>query len=152
MGRYRPGTLGDVPERMLLREARRRREAQRQSGSRSYNTTEKVRQLAAAVRIATVERVGLVKPDGTTVTIDADGTIHAVGGGGGDIEEVVARLVDEAIAGMEFRIDEDGHLVCGYEADGGDVAGMIREAVAERISEMSFRIDGDGNLVWEDGS
>lgn len=32
--------------------------------------------------IATIDNVGMVKPDGTTVTIDQDGTIHAVGGGG----------------------------------------------------------------------
>lgn len=32
--------------------------------------------------IATVDNVGLVKPDGTTVTIDQDGTLHAVAGGG----------------------------------------------------------------------
>lgn len=36
-----------------------------------------------ATPIATLDKVGLVKPDGTTTTIDADGTIHAVGGGGG---------------------------------------------------------------------
>lgn len=35
------------------------------------------------IDIATSERVGLVKPDGTTILIDADGTIHAVGGSGG---------------------------------------------------------------------
>lgn len=35
------------------------------------------------VNIATSESVGLVKPDGSTTYIDADGTLHAVGGGGG---------------------------------------------------------------------
>lgn len=33
--------------------------------------------------IATAQTPGKVKPDGETVTIDADGTIHAAGGGGG---------------------------------------------------------------------
>ena len=33
--------------------------------------------------IATTSNPGLVKPDGSTITIDADGTIHSVGGGGG---------------------------------------------------------------------
>lgn len=33
--------------------------------------------------IATSENPGKVKPDGTTITIDEDGTIHAIGGGGG---------------------------------------------------------------------
>lgn len=32
--------------------------------------------------IATAESLGAVKPDGVTVTVDIDGTIHAVGGGG----------------------------------------------------------------------
>lgn len=35
------------------------------------------------VDTATPEKAGKVKPDGTTITVDEDGTIHAVGGGGG---------------------------------------------------------------------
>lgn len=31
---------------------------------------------------ATIAQTGLVKPDGSTITVGADGTIHAVGGGG----------------------------------------------------------------------
>ena len=42
--------------------------------------TEAAQQAAQAVPIATTETVGKVKPDGTTVTIDNDGTIHSVGG------------------------------------------------------------------------
>lgn len=34
-----------------------------------------------AKAIATTEKAGIVKPDGTTITIDQDGTIHSVGGG-----------------------------------------------------------------------
>lgn len=37
----------------------------------------------ADVGVATTEKAGLVKPDGTTITVDEDGTIHSVGGGGG---------------------------------------------------------------------
>lgn len=33
--------------------------------------------------IATTSNLGLVKPDGSTITIDADGTIHSMGGSGG---------------------------------------------------------------------
>ena len=36
--------------------------------------------------IATTEHAGVVKPDGTTITVDEDGTIHAVGGGGATTE------------------------------------------------------------------
>ena len=35
-----------------------------------------------SVPVATTEAAGIVKPDGTTVTVDPDGTIHSVGGGG----------------------------------------------------------------------
>ena len=34
------------------------------------------------IGIATTEKAGIVKPDGTTITVDADGTMHSVGGGG----------------------------------------------------------------------
>lgn len=32
--------------------------------------------------VATTTRAGMVKPDGTTITVDADGTIHSAGGAG----------------------------------------------------------------------
>ena len=35
------------------------------------------------IPIATTEVAGKVKPDGTTITVDTDGTIHSVGGSGG---------------------------------------------------------------------
>lgn len=35
------------------------------------------------IPIATTSYPGIVKPDGTTITISSDGTIHSVGGGGG---------------------------------------------------------------------
>ena len=37
----------------------------------------------STVPIATTSTPGIVKPDGTTITVDSDGTIHSVGGGGG---------------------------------------------------------------------
>ena len=141
MGRYKPGTIGDTSARLIKREARRRREAGRQSGSRIYQTTEKVRgmeafdrevlglisdaqstadaALAAAGAVATEQSPGIVRPDGTTVTVDADGTIHAAGGG---------------------------------SADPAEIRKMVDEAVEERISSMRFSIGDDGHLVWEDGS
>ena len=36
-----------------------------------------------SIPIATIDSVGVVKPDGTTITVDPNGTIHAIGGGGG---------------------------------------------------------------------
>ena len=46
--------------------------------------------ISADVNIATVDSVGTVKPDGTTITIANDGTITAVGGGGTSEAEFVS--------------------------------------------------------------
>lgn len=40
----------------------------------------------ADIGIMTTEKAGIGKPDGTTITVDADGTMHSVGGGGGGAE------------------------------------------------------------------
>jgi len=60
-------------------------------GNLSDLTTEDKSSIVAAINsidveaspIATTTTPGIVKPDGTTVTVDQDGTIHAAGGGGG---------------------------------------------------------------------
>ena len=46
--------------------------------------TEIITEAASAVNVpvATTTTAGKVKPDGTTITVDADGTIHSAGGGG----------------------------------------------------------------------
>ena len=57
-----------------------------QQASDNADRAEAAAERASAVTdigVATSEKVGLVKPDGTTVTVDPDGTIHAIGGGGG---------------------------------------------------------------------
>ena len=55
--------------------------------------------ISVDVPIATVDVVGTVKPDGTTITITDDGTISAVGGGaaGGDVADFVSNTVVGAI-------------------------------------------------------
>ena len=55
--------------------------------------------ISVDVPVATVDAVGTVKPDGTTITIADDGTITAVGGGaaGGDVADFVANTVVGAI-------------------------------------------------------
>ena len=52
---------------------------------------------ATARRLATTSQTGQVKPDGTTVTIDNDGTIHSVGGGGGGGADVPLSVVNGKI-------------------------------------------------------
>ena len=55
--------------------------------------------ISVDVPVATVDVVGTVKPDGTTITIADDGTISAVGGGaaGGDVADFVTNTVVGAI-------------------------------------------------------
>ena len=55
--------------------------------------------ISVDVPVATVDAVGTVKPDGTTITITDDGTITAVGGGaaGGDVADFVSNTVVGAI-------------------------------------------------------
>lgn len=43
----------------------------------------------SGVPIATIEAAGIVKPDGTTITVEPDGTIHSVDGGSADVTDVV---------------------------------------------------------------
>ena len=45
--------------------------------------------------IADTNQVGLVKVDGTTITADADGTIHSIGGGGGGGGEPITELTGD---------------------------------------------------------
>lgn len=55
------------------------------------------------IGLATTEKAGLVKPDGTTITIDADGTIHSVGTQGTiDYEELENK---PSINGVELSGD-----------------------------------------------
>lgn len=53
-----------------------------QSASDAADRAEEAAQRAesASVGIATTEKAGIVKPDGTTIMVDADGTLHSSGG------------------------------------------------------------------------
>ena len=51
---------------------------------------------------ATRSRIGAVKPDGTTIVISADGTISAVGGGGGGAGPV--QLLEEPVNGLGLQL------------------------------------------------
>ena len=55
--------------------------------------------ISVDVPVATVDVVGTVKPDGTTITITDDGTISVAGGGaaGGDVADFVSNTVVGAI-------------------------------------------------------
>jgi hypothetical protein len=62
---------------------------------------------SANIPIATTSIAGKVKPDGTTVTIDVDGTIHAPGGGG-LVEPVTLTQILTLDAGMQMLNGDPG--------------------------------------------
>lgn len=102
-----------------------------------------------SAKVATPGSLGIVRPDGETITVDSDGVLHAEGGG--DIGAIIDAMVAARFAELDFRIDERGHLMCDIGSEpANDVEAMIRDAVEARISLMDFEIDGDGILVWTD--
>lgn len=60
--------------------------------------------------IATTSKAGIVKPDGTSITVDADGTIHSVGGTGGtsDYTDLTNK---PQINGHELTGNQDGNAL-----------------------------------------
>lgn len=66
-------------------------------------------QAATGIVIATTERVGVVKPDGTTITIDPDGTIHASGGANVDIATTEKAGIVKP-DGVSAKVKPDGTL------------------------------------------
>lgn len=71
-----------------------------------------------AIPIATTTTIGAVKPDGTTITVETDGTIHSVGGGG----YVLPVATTSTLGGIKpdgttITVDSDGtaHGASSYE-------------------------------------
>ena len=58
------------------------------------------------VPVATTEAAGIVRPDGTTVTVEADGTIHSV--------YVLPQATSTTLGGVRVAADEDAKAFFGY--------------------------------------
>lgn len=63
----------------------------------------------AKTDLATTNSAGIVKVDGTSITVTADGTISAVGGGGGSApDNMVTTDTNQDITGMKTIVNSDG--------------------------------------------
>ena len=60
------------------------------------------------ISVATTEAAGIVKPDGTTVTVDPDGTIHSAG------SYVLPEATSTTLGGVKIASDEDAKAFFGY--------------------------------------
>lgn len=87
----------------------------------------------ANIGIATTEKAGIVKPDGITITVDADGTIHSVGGGSTagttDYEDLSNK---PSVNGVELSGNKtSSDLGITAESVGADAAGSASTALSD---------------------
>lgn len=92
---------------------------------------------------ATDTELGLVKPDGTTITVDANGVISSKGGGSGasdwsDLENKPFESIDENTLG----VDEDGVL---------SVIGGVGASSWEEVSDKPFESLDENTFEVKDG-
>lgn len=101
-----------------------------------------IAQSVSQVDIATTSKAGIVKPDGTTITVDADGTIHGVGGAGDDY--VTKSDLDARIAVIP---EEEGG---GFKVNGSLIAydTLAVMASSEDAASAIGGLDHYGQLMW----
>ena len=114
------------------------------------------------IPVATTETAGKVKPDGTTITVDEDGTIHSAGGGGGGSSYTFTNgltetdgtvksdlygclRLGEATGGYSLTFDADGYYDTNIKAT---KRGSI--ALGSRHNGISGTImaKGEGSFCW----
>ncbi len=120
------------------------------------------------VAIATLQQAGIVKPDGTTIDIDADGTIKVIGGSGGgggtgtaytpkigtvtvesqgNPPSVSITLDEQALtAAYNFVLPKgkDGRSITGIETDGNNnVIVTFSDSTKQSIGQIKFDISAD---------
>ena len=82
----------------------------------------------AGVEFATTEKAGLVKPDGKTILIDPDGTIHSVGGPGGG-------------GTVNYEELENKPKINGVELDGEKTLEDLGIASAEDVETLETELE-----------
>lgn len=95
----------------------------------------------ADVGVATAEKVGFVKPDGTTITVDADGTIHSVGGGTAGTTDYEDLENKPSVNGIELSGNKTASdLGITAESVGADAAGSASTALSDAKSYTDTKI------------
>lgn len=93
---------------------------------------EQIKANADALVPASTDNIGLVKPDGDTITVDEDGTIHSIGGGGGDVPDNIVLYKDESTPSTPAPRDADtlgGQLPSYYATKDSLDNKIIREKI-----------------------
>ena len=103
------------------------------------------------IGIATTERPGIVKPDGTTVTVDEDGTIHSVGGAGASSWEDLTDKPFERI-GTGLSVDEEGNLNAEGEAIPENVVYFEGNALKDKDGNEILPNTSASNVNLNDGT
>lgn len=106
---------------------------------------------ATTLPIATVAAVGVVKPDGTTITIDPDGTIHSAGGGG------VSITASTGIVVTPSPITGTGTVGLATVADStllANVSGGVAAPTPQTLSAVFDHVLGNtrGDLIYRGAS
>lgn len=91
------------------------------------------------IDVATTEKAGIVKPDGSTITVAADGTISAVGVGG------------DVTAAGDNRFTGDNTFIGKVNIAGGaltvDGLATLNQATAQYLNAVSITSPGEINAV-----
>ena len=111
---------------------------------------EKVAAVKVEVPVATTETAGKVKPDGTTITVDEDGTIHSAGGSGGGLDSIVAGSGDSAIL-FNYKAGENDEQIYGEGETDSQNRGT-HQATGKYSTAIGYLTKATGNYSFAGGS
>lgn len=111
MARYRPSTSDPfaLTSRLVSKEARRRREAGTPARTQTFKSVEKIEKASDSIDKAIQDSESALKK-----ADDAVGRVEKIEKDyvkSSEVAGLVAGAVNERIARMDFRINDDGHLV-----------------------------------------
>ncbi len=110
-----------------------------QSATDAAASAQAAAQSAASIGIATTSNVGVVKPDGTTITVDLDGTIH------GNASPGIATTSDAGIVkpdGTTITVDSDGTIHGNASAE----IATTSDAGIVKPDGTTITVDSDGTI------